>query len=119
MNSSVSNSVIDKLRSQWSQYNQPNSKSLLQPRRPKLPWTPTQKKEHNPQLIQNRDFHYKCHHCHEPIFYSQYWFDDFQNRYIPLSSYTHRPHKCYQKEEEKEQGLMNGTYLTMSVYPLF
>ena len=102
------NNIIDKLRAQWSLYNnsttvQTNTKQRRQHK---------QKEHQEKQLIQKRDFHYKYHHCNEPIFYSQYWFDDFQNRYIPVSSYTHRPHKCYQKEEEKKQGLMNGTYLT-------
>jgi hypothetical protein len=100
---STQNNIIDKLRNQWSQYNfsshkPQKNKQIDKKQRPKN------------QLQIRRDFHYKCPHCNEPIFYNQYWFDDFQNRYIPLSTYTHRPHKCYQKEAEKLEGLMNGTY---------
>ena len=103
-----SNNIIDKLRAEWSQYNnstkiQTKSKQYKQKRK--------QKENQEQQIIQKRDFHYKCPHCNEPIFYNQYWFNDFQNRYIPLSTYTHRLHKCYQKEAEKKEGLMNGTYV--------
>ena len=70
-----------------------------------------------PQLEQPQkqtDFHYECPNskCKAPIFYNQYWFDDFHNRYIALSSFTHRPHRCNQREEEKQQGLINGTYIS-------
>ena len=104
---SSNTSTIDKLRSQWSHYNsssQSSTRFQQQKQNQKL------QKQKQQRIIQKRDFHYECPHCNEPIFYNQYWFDDFQNRYIPLSTYTHRPHKCYQKEAEKIEGLMNGTY---------
>jgi hypothetical protein len=100
------NSIIDKLRDQWSQYNFSSFRQQQKQARRKRKHT-SQKQE------TKRDFHYKCPHCSEPIFYNQYWFDDFQNRYIPLSAYTHRPHKCYQKEAERKQGLMNGICLIL------
>lgn len=52
-------------------------------------------------------FEYKCR-CGTPIIFEPHHYDDFNNRYIPISAYTLRTHSCKNRKNEKQIGLLNG-----------
>ena len=48
--------------------------------------------------------------CGAKIFFDPIHFNDFTGKYIPLSAFNHREHRCWNKKVEKASGIFSGLY---------
>lgn len=89
-----SNSVLENLRKQWSQYNSPAGTTTSS--KPSMPKQQVRQPtlHPKPQPTLRTQFNSECYRCRATVVFNTIWWDDFKNCYIPLEPDSMVEHRC-------------------------